>query len=252
MVAAVVLAGSCFAATGAQAHTAAAPEAPPAGYLSPPQPGDPPQGGYPPPSGYPPPPRQYYRGPYGQPTPDPGSHVHDGLYLRMQFGLGYTSMSTDAGVKASGGGAGFGIAVGGTIMPHVIVYGTILDNLVRDPTVRGDAVAPIVSGGNAGEVGIGVGLAYYTDVNVFVATSFLGSRLEINDGNGETIRKSDWGFTFEGLLGKEWWVSDNWGLGVSAQMLLGSMQDSQAGNLFGNPPNWSFIAFSALLSATYN
>jgi hypothetical protein len=35
-------------------------------------------------------------------------------------------------------------------------------------------------------------------------------------------------------------------------VLLGSMQDGQASNRSGNPPNWSFIAFSALLSTTYN
>ena len=72
------------------------------------------------------------------------------------------------------------------------------------------------------------------------------------DGSSSQVGRSDWGFTFEGLLGKEWWVSDNWGLGVSAQLLLGSMQESHGTTPFGNPPNWDLFATNVLLTATYN
>jgi hypothetical protein len=72
-------------------------------------------------------------------------------------------MSTDASgndFKVSGGGAGFGIAVGGTVLPNLIVYGTILDSLAFGPTVKVSGVTSTASDNSAGVVGIGVGLAY--------------------------------------------------------------------------------------------
>ena len=233
---------------------------PPSGYPPssgyPPGQGYPPQPGYPPAQpGYPPPPRGYYAGSYGPPpaTP-PGWHSHDGAYLRLQLGFGYTSMSTGSStsdLKVSGGGAGFGIAIGGAVSKNVIIYGTIVDSLASNPTVERDGISQTANGASAGVVGLGGGLAYYLDNNVFFAGSLLASRLVINDTNGNQIGKSDWGFTFEGLFGKEWWVSDDWGIGASLQVMLGRMKDQDT-FATASPPTWSVAAFNLLFSATYN
>jgi hypothetical protein len=99
-------------------------------------------------------------------------------------------------------------------------------------------------------VGVGGGLAYYLDSNLFFAGSLLASRLVINNSDGNAIARSDWGFTFDGQIGKEWWASDNWGLGVSLQLLLGRMKDQDDGS--GLTPTWSFTSFNVLFSASYN
>jgi hypothetical protein len=104
--------------------------------------------------------------------------------------------------------------------------------------------------GRAGVLGIGGGAAYYLDSNLFFAGSLVGSKLFIDDVNGNTAVQSDLGITIEGLVGKEWWVSDNWGLGVSGQLLLGVMKDQATPN--GSPPTWKLAAFSVLFSASYN
>ena len=86
---------------------------------------------------------------------------------------------------------------------------------------------------------------------MFLAGSLLASRLVVSDSNNNDIGRSDWGFTFEGLIGKEWWVSDNWGLGISAQGLLGAMKDQQT-TPGQSVPTWHVAAFTLLFSATYN
>ena len=240
---------------------------PPAAY--PPANGYPPPAAYPPPGGYPPPgyppppaypapgypPGRYYPAPYAQ-ARAPGAENHDGVYLRLQLGIGYTSMSASMNgtdVSVAGAGPGFGIAVGGAVNSHLIIYGTVIDSEASDPEVKvnGQSQGSTNNGTSAGVVGIGAGLAYYLDSNLFFAGSLLASRLVVDDSNGNSLGKSEWGFTFEGLLGKEWWVSDNWGLGVSGQLLLGAMKDHAtiAGEAV---PTWTLAAFSVLFSATYN
>jgi hypothetical protein len=57
---------------------------------------------------------------------------------------------------------------------------------------------------------------------------------------------------FEALVGKEWWVSDNWGLGLSGQMVPGTFRGKDPDLTLGLVPSWKATAFSLLFSATYN
>jgi hypothetical protein len=246
--------------------------APPAGYPPPayapppayPVPGYPPPPAYPAP-GYPPPPVRSYPAPYAEALA-PGAKSHDGFYLRLQFGVGYTSMSTSLNgtdLSFAGGGTGFDIALGAALNPHLIIYGTFISSTASDPEdkIKGQPLDSASHGmivgaaglggfGAVGVVGLGGGMAYYLDSNLFFAGSLLGSRLFVDDDNGKTAARSDWGFTFEGLFGKEWWVSDNWGLGVSGRVLLGAMKDRPYTS--ENVATWQLAAFSLLFSASYN
>jgi hypothetical protein len=194
--------------------------------------------------------------------PDPGARAHDGFYLRLHLGPGYTHLSaSDSGGDLSLGGKSlsFGIALGGAVSSHVIVYGTVVDGLVFDLSSKQNQaqaesgmIEGFVNGGGLGRMsvlGVGAGAAYYLDSNVFFASSVLGSRVSVSDVIG-AVAKSDWGVTFEGLVGKEWWVSDNWGLGVAGQLLLGVMKDGPNANTSG--PRWTLAALSVLFSATFN
>jgi hypothetical protein len=80
------------------------------------------------------------------------------------------------------------------------------DVRINDAPVASANFAPL-----AGYGGVGAGLAYYLpSVNVFIAGTLLASRITVHtEGAG---RQAD-GVSFEGLIGKEFWISDNWGLG---------------------------------------
>jgi hypothetical protein len=200
------------------------------------------------------------------PARAPGAETHDGLYLRLQIGVGYTSMSASTqgtDVSIAGRGGSLGVALGGALNRHVILYGTLLDSWAQSPTYKltgpsmsdtsnGRLVGAVSVGGfgRAGVIGVGGGAAYYLDSNLFFAGSLLGSRLFVDEPNGSAAVQSDWGLTFEGLFGKEWWASDNWGLGVTGQVLLGAMKDRPPAN--GTLPTWALATFSVLFSASYN
>jgi hypothetical protein len=50
------------------------------------------------------------------------------------------------------------------------------------------------------------------------------------------------------MIGKEWWVSDNWGLGIAGQFFAGRMNDSEA----PGAPTWETTAAALVFSATCN
>jgi hypothetical protein len=228
----------------------------------------PPGYGPPAPYYYPPPPYYPYY-PYQSPPTYPGvqpagppreagAETHDGGYLRLQLGVNTTKMkaSSPSGEWVfDGGGASFGIAVGGAVVPNLIVYAEFLVAGAAEPTVERnqDPVAGIRVGGSD-VYGVGPGIAYYFDpANIFLAATILYGRARITDTTNENnLFETESGKVFELLLGKEWWVSDNWGLGVSAQAILATLRGRapiQADELV---PEWKVSSFSLLFSATYN
>jgi hypothetical protein len=211
---------------------------------------------------YPPPANQYRPASAPYPgnnvwMPPQGVHTHDGTYVRLQLGFGYNSMSSNSSgidLELSGGGGAFLIAVGGAVSRNLVLYGTFADSIASNPEVKlnGQVAGTGTGRSSAGVVGIGPGLAYYFDPsNFYLSGTVLFSKLNVNSSNGDSLAQSDWGITGEGQFGKEWWVSDNWGLGCAVQGMLGKMKDkATTGSTY--TPTWTFSSFSLLFSATYN
>jgi hypothetical protein len=239
------------------AYGAPPPYAPPPGYAPPPA--------YPPPPGYPPPPAYppsayWQRPPYGaayQPVPatPPGFETHDGFFLRLHLGGGFTSVtgSNNAGdiARLSGGSVSIGVALGGAITRDLIIFGAVAGTIISDPaeTVNGVPGAyGLPSGSSASVGGTGAGLAYYLEpVNVYLSGALMLVTFELDDANNKAIYQSKTGLGFQGIIGKEWWVSTNWGLGLAGELYVATMKDKTDPNT-----NWTSSAFSLLFSATYN
>jgi len=211
---------------------------PPPGYGSPP-----------PPPGYYPPPRHYgYSRPVYQPV-----YQHDGFYLHLDIGYGYTSLSANyAGEKMtiSGGSLAFGIAAGGVIAPNLILFGTFYGNVISDPDVSYGGVPSTDGWGTDATVyGLGIGLAYYLmPVNVYFSGAISATWLKVEDSYyAQTYLETNTGLGFQGKVGKEWWVWPGWGLGVAGQLTLSSMKSSDLDNV-----RWTGASFSVLFSATFN
>jgi hypothetical protein len=155
-------------------------------------------------------------------------------------------------VKASGFGSLFITTLGGTIAPNLILYGSLIFYEGNaDVSINGASAGSVDNG--AGVVGFGPGIAYYLEpANVFFAGTIRVSGLGISSSRGNTGWSSRAGATLEGQIGKEWWVSDNWGLGVSAQMLGGAMKGQESLAAGGEIPTWTVVMLSLLFSATYN
>lgn len=222
-----------------------APTAPPGQAISAPVP--PAYYGGPPPGAYPPPP-----GAYVPPLP-PGYHRHDGAYVRLQLGGGYTSFKSSSNgfdIALSGGSIHLDVAVGGAVVDNLIVFGDIFFADADRPDVKINGSSAGAANGSVDVVGIGGGVAYYfPDINLYLSGTLAATKMEVNDSDSNTVGSTRLGFGFSGLIGKEWWVSADWGLGAAAQFIVASMKD---GGDITPDSSWTALSFGLLFSATYN
>jgi hypothetical protein len=226
------------------------PQAYPPGYGPPSYPpGYPPPGaGYPP--GYPPPGYGGYRPPVYLPPPPP---THEGLYVRLHLGGGFTSISESIGsggsVTFSGGSVSLGVSVGGAVAPNLAIFGTAFGSLVGTPNVKVSGYGYDATGSSNGDIGIagvGAGVVYYFEpVNIYLSGVIAAMNVQADDSNGDTSYTSKFGPGFEGIIGKEWWVSQHWGLGVAGEFLAATMKDKTT-----STDTWNAAGFNLLFSAT--
>jgi hypothetical protein len=203
----------------------------------------------PPPPGYGPPPPPPGYGPVAYGSAGPGYHEHDGFYLRLDIGFGGTSMkSDDADVTISGPGGSFGVAVGGVVAPNLIIFGEVFDDIAINPDIQFGSITASTQDTSAGVVGLGAGLAYYImPINIYLSGTVAASRLTASQ-HGDEVAHSAWGGGLSLMVGKEWWVSDNWGIGGALQLYGGRIKD----NSDSSSATWNVGAIALVFSATYN
>jgi hypothetical protein len=182
-----------------------------------------------------------------------GVEQHDGFMLRFSIGLGYGSGSESQPILGdltlSGGAGFFSFDIGGALAENLVLHGRLSDMVVVNPkvSVNGEEL------GTADDASltfylIGAGLTYYLmPANVYF-TGVVGIAKAKADNGTTTAETSDAGFGLEGDIGKEWWVSDNWGLGIAGRFTFASVPDDLGG---GDSTTLHGLGFGVLFSATY-
>jgi len=192
-----------------------------------------------------------------------GYHKHDGFYLSMNTGPVFgnvfsndKSYSSPNTMDMSGPGAVIDFKIGGAIRENLILHADIISNAVVGPTIisTGNINPPKVKAPqtlSVGEEMYGVGITYYImPSNILLSgTLGLGSFSIIDSKNDNNNVITDRGFSMQLKLGKEWWVSKNWGLGVG--LTYGST------NVTNKPDNGSTEEISSnrfgiLFNTTFN
>lgn len=199
-------------------------------------------------------------------TAQAAPETHDGFFL--QFNVGPSGQDwtikdppTLRGVidemNVSGTGAQIDISVGAALTEDVIVFGQVSVNTMIAPklTLKGGSISASERADedvSASTVGLGVGLQYYLmPAGIYLAGSVLSVQLQIaqdenGDGISEDPRGSEKGLGFQFRLGKEWWVSEEWGLGIAASYLRASIPEK------GGNEDWAVNNFALTFTATYN
>jgi hypothetical protein len=178
------------------------------------------------------------------------AYVHDGFFLRLAPGFGWNETSSDSGgnsLKMSGVSGLFNFAVGGAVAQDLIIQLDVSGVSTPDPKVKlnGTDISSSVSSSSTAMVGIG--MTYYFPSN-FYLTGAVGMAESRNKTSGST-NSTDTGFGVNVMVGKEWWVSDDWGLGLAGQFLFTRCPDK---SFNGSRPDVDSTSFGLLLSATYN
>jgi hypothetical protein len=181
---------------------------------------------------------------------------HLGFYIRPDVGVGYLSSSESVGsttVTISGFSGVAGLAIGAAVSENLILAAHIIDAVSLNPSVSLDG-GPSQSTSNTSVVfwGIGPELTYYFEpANVYLSLTGAVTRMSFSAGSSGSSQtaSTDWGFGGRAAVGKEWWVSDHWGLGMAGQVSFSSNPDPAANGSSVTMTTWSA---GAMFSATYN
>ena len=195
-------------------------------------------------------------------TPPPGYHEHDGLFLRFHAGPGFTRLSAKEGsseVAISGGGIGFGFALGGRVASNLLLFGELVSDLSMEPDVEvNGAELGTAKNVTAGVSGIGVGVAYYLPINLYFSGTLTSSVMTIEDSDptDDDKRRKLWetkrGVGLALSFGKEWWVSANWALGIAGRINLAQAKGKDPVPPATSAPTFRAVGAAVLFSASFN
>lgn len=184
-----------------------------------------------------------------------GYHEHDGFFLRMFYGFGYAELVEKdilgSDMTISGAAQALRFQIGGTVAENLIVYGEFGGVMQIEPEIEWMGQSASTSDVTVSVYDFGGGITYYLmPSNFYFSLSLLASQAEIeNSGSKGT---SEYGFGFNALVGKEWWVSSEWALGIALYGYYSTMKDK--GTIEGTNYEYDINNFSigVMFSATYN
>lgn len=171
-------------------------------------------------------------------------HTHEGFFLRLQLGPSSLDISSkEAPVSFGGAGGVFSVAFGGAIVDNLVLYGELVSDTALDPKITVGSQSFGTRDLSVGVLGFGPGIAYYfMPINVYVSGTLLAARAIIQTPDGSA--NSDFGLGARLGVGKEWWVSKSWGLGIAGTATFASMDDLD--------DKLSSTAYALLFTATFN
>ncbi len=177
-------------------------------------------------------------------TPQSGRR-HTGFFLRLSAGLGGThaSLNTEPKITLTGPGLVSSVAIGGALTENFILHADFFGGTAFSPKIKQGGREIGTINADLSLSGLGIGVTYYVmPMNLYLSGSvgFGVGTLEVTLGELST----DVGFAGSVMVGKEWWVSDEWGLGVAGQFMYMRLPDQNV--------DVDGLAGGILFSATYN
>ncbi|HNY31708.1 MAG TPA: hypothetical protein PKO15_12540 [Fibrobacteria bacterium] len=157
--------------------------------------------------------------------------TRDGLFLAFGLGIGYGSMSTEATIPTSfttttdmemtnsGLTNSFDFRIGGTVAQDLALHATLVGDAIGGPETElkiGGRTKTVDAFNSVGFSMLGVGATkYFTPADAFVSASAGIATFQVEDTSESSSKIKDRGFALQGKVGKEWWISPNWALGVA-------------------------------------
>lgn len=176
-------------------------------------------------------------------------HRHQGLFLRFDLGGGYlrsSAMPNGTDASLSGAAVSFGVSLGASVMENLSVFGRASISSAPAPTASLAGASAGTSSSSLDFLSIGPGVNYYfMPSNFYLSGAILMTGLVTTLEGNSGSTKVGFGATFS--VGKEWWVSDRWGLGIAGQFSFGSNKDKGS----GSPPTWTTITPALAFSASF-
>ena len=189
----------------------------------------------------------------------PYPYTHDGFFLNFALGFGYQGLDyegedEEAFYEASASGLAFDMSyrIGGRIAPFTVLHATVLrvsnlSELEADITVKGKTESFSTSDYIAAMYLYGIGVTYFIPPHNYYVSGSVGTALFTMEDDDDYIKaSSSLGIGFQLLAGKEWWISENWGIGIAVAMSYGSADDKD------DTGEMSAFGINFFITATYN
>jgi len=164
--------------------------------------------------------------------------THDGFYFRGAAGLGYlhSGLSTSPAAPGapdqslSGLAVGFDAWFGGSLMPGLVLGGGLTSFDVPSPSFKSGPVSGSFNGHLMLNI-VGLFGDYYFDPNKGMhAEALLGyGILSAQASNGATSSNDPTGLALGVGFGNDWWVSDEWSIGVLGRLIYAPLSYSAGG-----------------------
>ncbi len=174
--------------------------------------------------------------------------AHVGVHFQADLGAGGSqSTASESGVDAkySGPAGLISVGVGGAAAPNLIVGAQLWGSSVSDVRFTLNGQSETLTNVTYDVYGFGPMLKYYfMPANVYVAATPSIAQLSLsNDHSSDETR---WGPALRLAVGKEWYASMHWGLGIAGVLHLASNKPE------GGGPTWSTVGGGVVFSASYN
>ncbi len=178
--------------------------------------------------------------------------THDGFYFRGATGLGYFKSSFSApGLDGSYSGLAiaFDAWFGGSPIPGLVIGGGITTFDVPSPSFKlGSQTQPLSRHAMLDIVGV-FGDYYFDPTRGMHAEALLGyGVLGFADSNGNSSTDDPSGLALGLGFGNDWWVSDEWSIGVLGRLIYAPLSLS-VGNV---SEKFSTITPAVMATFTYN
>ena len=190
----------------------------------------------------------------------PAAERHDGFFLRMAMGPSVmgAAVELDGGteIAAGGGGNQLELSIGGAITENLILHADLMAAGVGHLEGEVDGARHDFDDNGLGLAGIGMGLTYFvmplnlsiTASALAVQASFINPRDDHDDVPEEVLGTRGAGIA-KLTVTKEWWVSNNWALGVGGSVYGGA---GEVETDKGEEGDMGFGGASVMFSATFN
>ena len=178
-------------------------------------------------------------------SPVPGRFEHDGFFLRLNIGPSVANVFR-RDYRWSGVGLDMGVSIGGSVVENFALHADFHTTLLPNPTERSMGRKHEFNADIVFE-SMGLGATYHImPINLFVAASGGIGVLAFEDDYGDS-KDTGAGLALGGMVGKEWWVGTDWGLGIAGQVRYVRVRD-----YLYDHARLNGLALSILFSATYN
>jgi hypothetical protein len=157
--------------------------------------------------------------------------THDGFYFRGATGLGYFHTSASQGAfneSVSGLAIGFDAWFGGSPMPGLAIGGGITSYDVPSPSLKVNGTSVPGSSGHYLESIVAVFGDYYFDPTKGLHLEAMAgfADLSFQAANGATSTNDPTGLALGAGFGNDWWVSDEWSIGVLGRVIYAPLSTS--------------------------